>query len=161
MLRGVWKSRWTSWASIPNKPTVSVDVKQHSSKYWSDNWWTMLFHYITSLSVVAVCHCITLFPERQTCLALSISHCVYGDFIIIWYYGIAVFTYVSQVGLKASSFTGVTFVAEYSFAASQRFRMIYFWGEWPNTGGYTISNAPKQCACKSRYSLLLRDLCWN
>ena len=25
----VWKSRWTSWAAIPNKPTVSVDVKQH------------------------------------------------------------------------------------------------------------------------------------
>ena len=26
---GVWKSRWTSWAPVPNKPTVSVDVKQH------------------------------------------------------------------------------------------------------------------------------------
>ena len=25
----VWKSRWPSWAPIPNKPTVSVDVKQH------------------------------------------------------------------------------------------------------------------------------------
>ena len=25
----VWKSRWTSWAPDPNKPTVSVDVKQH------------------------------------------------------------------------------------------------------------------------------------
>ena len=23
---GVWKSRWTSWAPIPKKPTVSVDV---------------------------------------------------------------------------------------------------------------------------------------
>ena len=23
------KSRWTSWAPVPNKPTVSVDVKQH------------------------------------------------------------------------------------------------------------------------------------
>ena len=22
-------SRWTSWAPIPNKPTVSVDIKQH------------------------------------------------------------------------------------------------------------------------------------
>ena len=22
-------SAWTSWASVPNKPTVSVDVKQH------------------------------------------------------------------------------------------------------------------------------------
>ena len=25
----VWKSRWPSWALVPNKPTVSVDVKQH------------------------------------------------------------------------------------------------------------------------------------
>ena len=27
----VWKSRWPSWVSVPNKPTVSVDVKQHST----------------------------------------------------------------------------------------------------------------------------------
>ena len=27
----VWKSRWTSWAPVPDKPTVSVDVKQHFS----------------------------------------------------------------------------------------------------------------------------------
>ena len=26
--RAVWKSRWTSWAPVPNKPTVPVDVKQ-------------------------------------------------------------------------------------------------------------------------------------
>ena len=26
---GVWKSRWTSWAPVLHKPTVSVDVKQH------------------------------------------------------------------------------------------------------------------------------------
>ena len=25
----VWKSRWPSSAPVPNKPTVSVDVKQH------------------------------------------------------------------------------------------------------------------------------------
>ena len=25
----VSKSRWPSWAPVPNKPTVSVDVKQH------------------------------------------------------------------------------------------------------------------------------------
>ena len=25
----VWKLRWTSWAPVPNKPTVSVDIKQH------------------------------------------------------------------------------------------------------------------------------------
>ena len=25
----VWKSKWQSWAPVPNKPTVSVDVKQH------------------------------------------------------------------------------------------------------------------------------------
>ena len=28
----VWKSRWTSWAPVSNKPTVSVDVKQHFSQ---------------------------------------------------------------------------------------------------------------------------------
>ena len=28
----VSKSRWPSWAPVPNKPTVSVDVKQHSTK---------------------------------------------------------------------------------------------------------------------------------
>ena len=27
----VWKSRWPSWAPVPNKPTVSVDVKQDST----------------------------------------------------------------------------------------------------------------------------------
>ena len=27
----VWKSRWTSWAPVPNKPTVSVDVNQPST----------------------------------------------------------------------------------------------------------------------------------
>ena len=26
----VWKSRWPSWVPVPNKPTVSVDIKQHS-----------------------------------------------------------------------------------------------------------------------------------
>ena len=31
-LEAVWKSRWPSWAPVPNKPTVSVDVKQHSTK---------------------------------------------------------------------------------------------------------------------------------
>ena len=25
----VWKSRWPSWTPVPNKPTVSVDVKRH------------------------------------------------------------------------------------------------------------------------------------
>ena len=27
----MWKLRWLSWAPIPNKPMVSVDVKQHST----------------------------------------------------------------------------------------------------------------------------------
>ena len=34
----VWKSRWTSWAPVPNKPTVSVDVKQHFNRllaFWN------------------------------------------------------------------------------------------------------------------------------
>ena len=29
MKGAVWESRWQSWAPVPNKPTVSVDVKQH------------------------------------------------------------------------------------------------------------------------------------
>ena len=28
-MKAVWKSRWTSWAPVRNKPTISVDVKQH------------------------------------------------------------------------------------------------------------------------------------
>ena len=32
----VWKSRWPSWAPIPNKPMVSVDVKQHSADQWKE-----------------------------------------------------------------------------------------------------------------------------
>ena len=28
----VWKSRWPFWVPVPNKPTVSVDVKQHPAK---------------------------------------------------------------------------------------------------------------------------------
>ena len=31
----VWKSRWPSWAPVPNKPTVSVDVKQHWTSFAS------------------------------------------------------------------------------------------------------------------------------
>ena len=27
--------RWPSWAPVPNKPMVSVDVKQHSTKIWA------------------------------------------------------------------------------------------------------------------------------
>ena len=27
----MWNSRWPSWAPVPNKPRVSVDVKQHFS----------------------------------------------------------------------------------------------------------------------------------
>ena len=31
------KSRWPSWAAVPNKPMVSVDVKQHSTITMSAN----------------------------------------------------------------------------------------------------------------------------
>ena len=38
----VWQSRWTPWAPVPNKPTVSVDVKQHFKKrsgaVWESRW---------------------------------------------------------------------------------------------------------------------------
>ena len=29
--RAVWKWRWSSWAPVPNMPTVSMNVKQHSA----------------------------------------------------------------------------------------------------------------------------------
>ena len=35
-LRSCMKSRWPSWAPVPNKPTVSVDVKQHSTNQSGD-----------------------------------------------------------------------------------------------------------------------------
>ena len=42
----VWKSRWPSWAPVPNKPTVSVDVKQHST----NNQWPTLPSYADQAS---------------------------------------------------------------------------------------------------------------
>ena len=38
---GVWKSRWPSWAPVPNKPTVSVDVKQHSTRLPQSTFWRL------------------------------------------------------------------------------------------------------------------------
>ena len=38
----VWESRWPSWAPVPNKPTVSVDVKQHLTAYRPKGTWTYL-----------------------------------------------------------------------------------------------------------------------
>ena len=40
----VWKSRWTSWAPVPNKPTVSVDVKQHFNNNFTEFLLTTLLH---------------------------------------------------------------------------------------------------------------------
>ena len=34
----VWKSRWTSWAPVPNKPTVPVDVKQQLNQRLELKW---------------------------------------------------------------------------------------------------------------------------
>ena len=39
----VWKSRWPSWAPVPNKPTVSVDVKQHSTSSWE--WFSIMMRH--------------------------------------------------------------------------------------------------------------------
>ena len=46
----VWKSKWPSWAPVPNKLTVSVDVKQHFSNNnlppsltLTKNWGNMTF----------------------------------------------------------------------------------------------------------------------
>ena len=35
-LGAVWQSRWTSWAPVPNKPTVFEDVNQHSTNHSND-----------------------------------------------------------------------------------------------------------------------------
>ena len=39
----VWKSKWPSWAPVPNKPTVSVDVKQHFNNNIRDCLNVLLF----------------------------------------------------------------------------------------------------------------------
>ena len=38
----VWKSRWPSWAPVPNKLTVSVDVKQHFNQQVTRCLWCTL-----------------------------------------------------------------------------------------------------------------------
>ena len=51
----VWKSRWPSWASGPNKPTVSVDVKQQSTKVslsWSCECRLVLIHLRRRLNLI-------------------------------------------------------------------------------------------------------------
>ena len=37
------KSRWPSWAPVPNKPTVSVNVKQHFNNNNNNNRLIILF----------------------------------------------------------------------------------------------------------------------
>ena len=56
-------SRWPSLAPVPNKPTVSVDVKQHSSS--EENSLSLSL----SLSLLRVCVCVCvlshLFPTAE------------------------------------------------------------------------------------------------
>ena len=52
------KSRWTSWAPVPNKPTVPVDVKQH-------------FNYV---SLIRCCHAglsVALAQETTVCVCVG------------------------------------------------------------------------------------------
>ena len=48
----VWKSRWTSWAPAPNKPTVSVDVKRHFNYVHKHNSSVYTTHYDKRLAFV-------------------------------------------------------------------------------------------------------------
>ena len=65
----VWKSRWPSWAPVPNKPTVSVDVKQHSTNNVSDNASELVLPFLTQRASRDP-------PLREP--ALTIVHAVVG-----------------------------------------------------------------------------------
>ena len=55
--RAEWKSRWTAWASVPNKPTFSVDVKQHFSYTSIDLYgWTERPHWDRMRHIVPTLH---------------------------------------------------------------------------------------------------------
>ena len=61
----VWKSRWPSWAPLPNNPTVSVDVKHHSTNQYDKTQNTALFWVLTKyIAPGYAC-------RRLTCLALE------------------------------------------------------------------------------------------
>ena len=47
----LWKSRWTSWAPVPNKPTVFVDVKQHFN---NDNNFAKKISYRSTSPLVVI-----------------------------------------------------------------------------------------------------------
>ena len=49
----VWKWRWTFWAPVPNKPTVSVNVKQHFN-FVSGLCWPPTFGLSSFLQSVAM-----------------------------------------------------------------------------------------------------------
>ena len=38
--------RWPSWASVPNKPTFSVDVKLHSANQPTNQMWIQVYTHI-------------------------------------------------------------------------------------------------------------------
>jgi len=52
----VWKSRWPSWAPVHNMPTVSVDVKQHSTNHMSGS---------TTLCIIMVDNIHTVKPHAD------------------------------------------------------------------------------------------------
>ena len=73
-LRAVWKSRWTSWAPVPNKPTISVDVKQHFS-FRRKPFWAWL-HWVFNLTEIVesvllnrrISYCHILINQWQCCV---------------------------------------------------------------------------------------------
>ena len=73
----VWKSRWPSWAPFPNRPTVSVDVKQHSTKIMGSgsNEARPRGHYIFHKADVALSHMAVLFSRDANCfVSQGFSH---------------------------------------------------------------------------------------
>ena len=83
----MWKSRWPSWAPVPNKPTVSVDVKQHFS--FSNNCLQLFFSRRCFTRPHAhVCISCILFqsfwqvPERNTVVHWSKDSCC----VAVWSY---------------------------------------------------------------------------
>ena len=60
----VWKSRWTSWAPIPDKPMVSVDVKQRFNQLlYVPALYALFFNKgnIQETKSLKICVCVCMF----------------------------------------------------------------------------------------------------
>ena len=95
----VWKSRWPSWAPVPNKPTVSVDVKQHFNnlKLSSDWAWTVALTRWFQSTAVSVktktaalsgsagwCHTCCFSCNCLVCVCVRYCQCVCQSSGAVW-----------------------------------------------------------------------------